>query len=432
MRPYLGVGTTSPAATTSPDVAGSLGTAEPTDPAGTAAAAESARRVRPQWWAELALLSIGYVLYTLTRDLAPARRQAAFADAAAIRTAEGWLHIAAERQANLWLAMHPALATMADYYYATAHFVAVIVMLVWLYWRRPAIYRRARAVLVAATLTALAVFWLFPVAPPRLLPGYVDTLVVRHTWGSWGTAGVAMLANPYAAMPSLHTAWAAWTAGVIAVAAGRVATRFAAAAYPLLTVAVIVATANHYLLDAVGGLVVLAVATGIIRGTDPFWASAARLASPAWLARAARLAHAASLAGAGWLARAVRLARDARLSGPVWLARAATLARDARLARAAWLAGATWPARAAWLAGAGGQARAARQVGSVRAACLVRADACVRLGTPVRTAASIRAVRVCCRTPPTQPAPLWYHCGRGEPRADAHCEAHTHGCARTG
>jgi hypothetical protein len=168
--------------------------------------------VRPRLWVELTLLAVGYGLYTLTRDLAPPRRLSAFADAAAIRTAEGWLHIAVERQANLWLTMHPVLATLADYYYATVHFVAVIGVLVWLYWRRPGLYRRARAILVATTLTALVVFWLFPVAPPRLLPGYVDTLVVGHTWGSWGTSGVATLANQYAAMPSLHTAWAAWTA----------------------------------------------------------------------------------------------------------------------------------------------------------------------------------------------------------------------------
>src|SRR6266705_6976662 len=141
-------------------VAGPLRRAVSAGLAGTASAPGSARKMRPKLLAELILLGVGYALYTLTRDLAPARRQMAFADAAAIRTAEGWLHIAGEQQANLWLTMHPVLATMADYYYATVHFVAVIAMLVWLYWRHPALYRRARAVLVAATLAALAVCWL--------------------------------------------------------------------------------------------------------------------------------------------------------------------------------------------------------------------------------------------------------------------------------
>lgn len=215
----------------------------------------------PRWWVELTMLAVGYVLYALTRDLAPAHRQEAFAHAAAIRDLEGRLHIGVERYANHWLAAHPAVQTVADYYYATAHFAVVLAVLLWLYWRHPTIYRRARTILVTATLAALAVFWWYPVAPPRFLPGYVDSVVVGHTWGSWGSGGAAALANQYAAMPSLHTVWATWAAGVVAVAAGRTAIRIGIAAYPLLTIAVIVATANHYLLDAVGGLATIAAAT---------------------------------------------------------------------------------------------------------------------------------------------------------------------------
>jgi PAP2 superfamily len=301
-RPAVALRPAEPARLNGANAAGP-GSADPAglDTAQPAVTAGPGSRARPRWWAELAMLGVGYGLYTLTRDLAPARRQAAFADAAAIRAAESWLHLGVERGANLWLTMHPVLATMADYYYATAHFAAVIGMLVWLYWRRPGLYRRARSVLVAVTLTALAVFWLFPVAPPRLLPGYVDTLVARHTWGSWGTAGVASLANPYAAMPSLHTAWAAWTAGVIMIAAGRASMRIAAAAYPLLTIAVIVATANHYVLDAVGGLVALAAAAMAIHAADPAWTyDAARLPSPV---RSAAAAHALLASGRAALPR---------------------------------------------------------------------------------------------------------------------------------
>src|SRR6266536_2500584 len=185
----------------SPDVAGPLRTAVSASLAGTASAPGSARKMRPRLLAELILLGVGYALYTLTRDLAPARRQMAFADAAAIRTAEGWLHIAGEQQANLWLTMHPVLATMADYYYATAHFVAVIAMLVWLYWRHPALYRRARAVLVAATLAAIAVivttanhYWL----------DAVGGLVILLT-----AAGIVLAASPVLAGDRARTAgWA--------------------------------------------------------------------------------------------------------------------------------------------------------------------------------------------------------------------------------
>lgn len=228
---------------------------------GRAAAGVGAVPRQLRWWKELTLLGAGYALYTVIRDLAPARRGAAFEHAATIYATEQRLHLAVEWHANHWLAGHPGLAEAAGYYYATLHFAAVITVLGWLFVRHPALYLRARTVLVTATLSGLAVFWLYPVAPPRLTDGFVDTVVAVHTWGSWGSSGVAALANPYAAMPSLHTAWAAWAAAAVAVAAKRPVIRVAVWAYPLLTVLVIVATANHYVLDAVAGLTALLLAT---------------------------------------------------------------------------------------------------------------------------------------------------------------------------
>jgi PAP2 superfamily len=230
-------------------------------PLGSTPASAVAAPGQLRWWKELTLLGAGYLLYTLTRDLAPARRAAAFAHAAAIHTTERRLHLAVEWNANHWLAGHPGLAAVAGYYYATLHFAAVIAVLGWLFVRHPAHYQRARFVLVGATLSGLAVFWLYPVAPPRLTDGFVDTVVAVHTWGSWGSSGIAALANPYAAMPSLHTAWAVWAAGAVGIVARRRLIRVAVWAYPLLTVLVILATANHYVLDAVAGLLTLLVAT---------------------------------------------------------------------------------------------------------------------------------------------------------------------------
>ncbi len=99
-----------------------------------------------------------------------------------------------------------------DYYYATLHFIVTIGVLVWLFVKRPHIYRGARTVLFATTLIGLAGFYLYPLAPPRLLPqyGYVDTLVKFHTWGSLADPDIAKHSNQFAAMPSLHIAWALW------------------------------------------------------------------------------------------------------------------------------------------------------------------------------------------------------------------------------
>lgn len=246
---------------------------------GSASVSAGADTRQLRWWKELTLLGAGYALYTLIRDVAPAQRTAAFAHAASIYATEQRLDVAVEWNANHWLAAHPGLAAVAGYYYATLHFAAVIAVLGWLFVRHPTHYRRARTVLVATSLSGLAVFWLYPVAPPRLTAGFVDTVVTFHTWGSWGSSGMAAVANPYAAMPSLHTAWAAWAAVAVAVAARRTVIRVAVFAYPLLTVLVIVATANHYVLDAVGGLAALLLATV---ATGPAGRRIGRVATRAW------------------------------------------------------------------------------------------------------------------------------------------------------
>jgi hypothetical protein len=132
-------------------------------------------------------------------------------------------------------------------------------VLVWLYLRHPLRYRSIRSVLFATNLVALLGFYFYALAPPRMYPehGFVDTIIAFHTWGSWGSADVAAASNQYAAMPSLHIGWALWCAVVIVALAERRWVRVLGAAYPVATLFVVVATANHFLLDAVGGVLVL-------------------------------------------------------------------------------------------------------------------------------------------------------------------------------
>ncbi|MGV0802828.1 phosphatase PAP2 family protein, partial [Mycolicibacterium elephantis] len=103
-------------------------------------------------------------------------------------------------------------------------------LLAWLYLRLPADYRRARDSFILLNLIAIACFAVFPVTPPRLLPGmgYVDTVAQGGTFGSWGTPLVSS-ANQYAAMPSLHLAWALWVSVVLARLARGVAVQLLSA-----------------------------------------------------------------------------------------------------------------------------------------------------------------------------------------------------------
>lgn len=217
---------------------------------------------RPVWWQELLLLALGYWLYSLGRNALPQEEAIATRHGLSIQHLQDILRLNFEMSINHWVARNEWIAQISDYYYATLHFVITIAVLVWLFIKRPHIYRGARTVLFALTLIALAGFALYPVAPPRLLPGYsyIDTVVRNHTWGSWGDPSIAAHSNQFAAMPSLHIGWALWAGISIFMCAQRVWVRALGLIYPFFTLFVIVGTANHYILDAVGGVIALALA----------------------------------------------------------------------------------------------------------------------------------------------------------------------------
>jgi membrane-associated phospholipid phosphatase len=91
------------------------------------------------------------------------------------------------------------------------------------------------------------------------LAAYTFTDTLRSDSGAWSfdSGPVDQISNQYAAMPSLHVAWAAWCAFVIIACSRRRWLRWLALAHPVITLVAIVSTANHYFLDAVGGLAVL-------------------------------------------------------------------------------------------------------------------------------------------------------------------------------
>jgi hypothetical protein len=220
---------------------------------------------RPAWWQELAIIAFGYWLYSLGRNTIPQQESIALRHGFSVEHLQDALHLNLELSVNHFVAAHAWLAQVMDYYYASLHFVVTIAVMVWLFARRAPVYRGARTVLVTTTLLALAGFALYPLAPPRLLPGagYLDTVAIFHTWGSLASPSIASQSNQFAAMPSLHVAWALW-AGISLFRCARTRlVRCAALAYPLLTFLVVVGTANHYIIDAVAGAATLAAAFGL-------------------------------------------------------------------------------------------------------------------------------------------------------------------------
>ncbi|MFD8223899.1 phosphatase PAP2 family protein [Streptomyces massasporeus] len=225
---------------------------------------------RPNLLLELLLLRVAYAAYSQVRLAAgggsnSAGRAEAEEHGRQVYDLERILHLDMERWANHTVAGIDWLREFLDQYYMSFHFVVPLAVLAVLYWRRPGDYRWARSALGFATLLALVGFWLYPLAPPRLMPtlGFIDTVhgVQDFSKPDYGT--LTALTNQYAAMPSLHFGWSLWCGVVIALLAARWWLKALGVLHPLLTFASIVATANHWVLDAAGGAVVVAVGFGV-------------------------------------------------------------------------------------------------------------------------------------------------------------------------
>ncbi|MFE9623415.1 bifunctional glycosyltransferase 87/phosphatase PAP2 family protein [Streptomyces sp. NPDC006527] len=230
------------------------------------------RRVltRPNLLMELLLIRVTYAAYQQVRLAATGGtisggRDRAEAHGHQILDMERFLRIDIEHTVNHWVVGVDWLRNFFDFYYESFHFAVPLSVLGVLYWRRPVDYRWARASLGFATLLALVGFWLYPLAPPRLMPtlGIIDTVhgVQDFSRPDYGT--LTALTNQYAAMPSLHFGWSLWCGVVIAVVAPKWWMKTLGLLHPLFTASAIVATGNHWVLDAVGGAVVVLAGLGL-------------------------------------------------------------------------------------------------------------------------------------------------------------------------
>ncbi|MHB8463678.1 MAG: phosphatase PAP2 family protein [Acidimicrobiales bacterium] len=228
-------------------------------------------RIRPRWWTQVVLIIAVWCAYDAVNNLNPLRAATAFAHGVAIMHVETVMHLDPERWLNRWLGAHLVIGRWLGDYYDIAHFAVTIVVLVFVWWRHPRRYRRLRNALLGINLIGFVVFWAFPVAPPRMLTGlgFVDVVAVAHSLGAWSSGTLGSQANEFAAMPSLHVAWAVWcTFAVWAVRKDRTS-RTVAIGYAALTAVVVMATANHYFLDVVGGFAAAAAAIAFANRVGP-------------------------------------------------------------------------------------------------------------------------------------------------------------------
>lgn len=239
------------------------------------------------WWLELLGILAFYGVYSWVRNSNQGDEAVAFRNAVRVMDLQRGLGIFIEQTAQDWALAFRPLIVAANYFYGSLHFVVTIGAAVFLYCRFPDDYPRLRNTIGIATALALIGFVFFPLMPPRLLGsryGFVDTLALYPTIWSFNSGTVSRVSNQFAAMPSVHVAWALWCTLVFFPRVRATWARSLAAVYPAATVVVIVITANHYVIDAVGGAVVLTVgyllATRFTRaGRGPAITSAGELGS---------------------------------------------------------------------------------------------------------------------------------------------------------
>ncbi|MDE9366854.1 phosphatase PAP2 family protein [Luteipulveratus sp. YIM 133132] len=221
---------------------------------------------RPSWLPELVLLVVGYVLFSVVQaHLGETHREAA-ANAQSLQTFERTFRLDWEQPLNHWLADHLFLTHVAGYFYGACLIVPPIV-LGWVYCRAAEQYLHLRRVLITTTLLSLPVFWLYAVAPPRFaMHGIVDVIATRDILGGATSRDSGTAANLYAAMPSLHMAWASWCALAIWWCVRRSHRRVAhlAWAFPGVTALDVVATGNHYVVDVLAGVALMLVGLVVV------------------------------------------------------------------------------------------------------------------------------------------------------------------------
>jgi PAP2 superfamily len=217
---------------------------------------------------EVLLVVAVYSLYDITRYLVAGDHEGAMSHGRQILRFERRIGVAPEHWLNHLVSPHALLAVPADYIYATLHYLVTPAVLVWMWRRHSEHYIRTRTVLLATTLVGLACFTLWPAAPPRMLPGFIDTMARYSHYGWWGGAasaprGFGHDTNQYAALPSLHVAWALWAGWLLFRFGQHRITRILGVLYPIVLAAVVIATANHYFVDVVAGVVVLLIGAAI-------------------------------------------------------------------------------------------------------------------------------------------------------------------------
>jgi hypothetical protein len=208
---------------------------------------------------QLALFAGAYYAYRLVRGIVDGQAGLAFENARTLVDLERTLGLFFEPGLQAWARGQEWLLTGANWMYVNSHFVVTVTFLIWLYLARNHAFYFVRNMFMVAMGLALVGYVAFPTAPPRFMPEWGFTDTVASFVGESADASADVLYNPFAAVPSMHVAFALMIAVPAIILVRQSVLRLLWALYPLVVTFVVVVTANHFWLDAALGAIVAAV-----------------------------------------------------------------------------------------------------------------------------------------------------------------------------
>jgi PAP2 superfamily len=228
---------------------------------------------------QVLLFAAAYYGYRMVRGTVddPVGAAVAFQHSREVIHFEQSLGIFVEPSIQGWVSTKPAIIDFASWMYLNAQFTVTMASLVYIYLRHNSSFYFVRNMFAVAMWTANVGFIVFPAAPPRFFPewGFVDS-VSSLTRVSHDSVAVNSLVNQYAAIPSMHVAFALMIAVPLARLSKHRVTRAIWAVYPFVVTFVIIATANHFVTDAVLGALTAAfgawTAAAMARARPSAWA----------------------------------------------------------------------------------------------------------------------------------------------------------------
>ena len=244
-------------------------------------------RVLPHGWGDVmrqvGLFGLAYLAYNVVRGLVEGKASTAFQHARDLIQFERTLHLFVEPSVQAWASGSHLLMDFSSWLYVNAQTSITLAALICLYVRYNGSFYFVRNMFAIAMLIALIGYAVFPTAPPRFLPewGFIDSVSdLTGVHVNHASASMTTLFNPYAAVPSMHVAFALMIGWPLASLSRTRVASVLWRLYPLLIAFVIVATANHFILDAIlGALTAGASAIGARR--------LARIRPAAWRFRTA-------------------------------------------------------------------------------------------------------------------------------------------------